>query len=304
MKRATLLVAAAVLALIATGCAKSTDKPGDTQSAAAYPVTVGDLTLNAKPTHIVSLSSTATEMLFAIDAGSQVVAVDDQSNYPPDAPKSDLSGYTPNAEAIAAKQPDLVVISNDSNKIKSQLEQLKIPVLLAPAAATLTEAYQQFFDLGKLTGHDTEAAAEVAKIREELNKIVSSTRKRSKPVSYYYELDNTLYSLTSKTFAGDVFKLFGMTNIADSADDGSKGGYPQLSEEALIAANPDTIFLADAECCGETPDKVKTRVGWGGISAVKNNQVFALNGDIASRWGPRVVDLAQSISDALAKVPA
>ena len=80
---------------------------------------------------------------------------------------------------------------------------------------------------------------------------------------------------------------------------------PELPrEEALIAANPDMIFLADAECCGETPDKVKARVGWGGINAIKTNQVYALNGDVASRWGPRVVDLARAIADALAKAPA
>jgi iron complex transport system substrate-binding protein len=96
-----------------------------------------------------------------------------------------------------------------------------------------------------------------------------------------------------------------MTNVADAADaDGSKGGYPQLSVEALIKANPDMIFLADSKCCAQTVATVQARKGWADVTAVKTGQIVALDDDIASRWGPRVVDLAQSIADAVAKVPS
>lgn len=305
--RSTLLVAtlATVLVGAAAGCAGDSDKPTNnpTPTQAAFPVTVGTLTLAAKPTKIVSLSATATEQLFAIDAGAQVVAVDDQSNYPANAPKSELSGYQPSAEAIAAKQPDLVVVANDINKIVSQLTTLKIPVFLAPAPADLDGVYQQIMDMGKLTGHTKEAAAEVQRMKDDIAKIVKSVPARTKPLTYFLEVDNTLYAETSKTFLGNVFSQFGMVNIADSADDGSKAGYPQLTEEAVISANPDMIFLLDA-AYGESPDKVKARPGWGNLNAVKNSQIYPLNADTGSRWGPRLVDAAQEIANALAKAPA
>ena len=110
------------------------------------------------PTRIVSLSPTATEDLFAIGAGKQVVAVDNQSNYPSNAPLTKLSGYTPNAEAVAAYNPDLVVVSFDGNHIVEALGKLKIPVLVEPTASTLAQAYTQIEQLGTATGQTAQAA--------------------------------------------------------------------------------------------------------------------------------------------------
>jgi iron complex transport system substrate-binding protein len=307
MKR-VLTATIAAAALLLTGCAAD-DPAGESGPApspsAAYPVTVGNLTLAKRPERIISLTPTATEMLFAIDAGPQVVAVDDQSTYPADAPKSKLSGFKPNAEAIAAENPDLVVLSDNLDKIVEQLGALKIPVLLNPAAKSLDETYAEIGRLGMLTGHPAEASALTERMRTQLAKIVKSVPARTAPLSYYYELDPTLFTVTSKTFVGQLFAQFGMVNVADAADaDGSKGGYPQLSAEALISANPDMIFLADSKCCAQNVETVKARKGWSDVTAVKTGQIVALDDDIASRWGPRVVDLAQSIADAAAKVPA
>jgi cobalamin transport system substrate-binding protein len=233
------------------------------------------------------------------------VAVDDQSNYPADAPKTDLSGFKPNAEAIAAKNPDLVVLSDDLNKIVDQLGKLKIPTFVTPAAKAVEDTYTEIGQLGTLTGHQNEASALTARMKTDIDKIVQSVPARTTPLSYYYELDPTFYSVTSKTFIGSIFDRFGLTNVADAADpDGAKGGYPQLSQETLVEANPDMIFLADSKCCGQSAATVKARTGWSSITAVKTGQIVALDDDIASRWGPRIVDLVQSIADAVAKVPA
>jgi iron complex transport system substrate-binding protein len=300
--RRTLALLAAVLFL--GGCGGGA-KPAVRQSALAtaeFPATAGGVTVAQRPAHIVSLSPTATEMLFAIGAGGQVTAVDDQSDYPADAPKSALSGFKPNAEAIAAKNPDLVVISDDTNKIKDQLTQLKIPVYQAPAAKTIDDTYAQLGDLGRLTGHPTEAGSQMQRIREGLAALVKAVPARARQLSYYYELDPTLYSATSKTFIGSLFTMIGLRNIADGADQ-KAGGYPQLSAEAVIQANPDLIFLADTVCCKQSLDTVKARPGWGGLTAVRAGQVVALNDSVASRWGPRVVDLVKAITDAVSKVP-
>src|SRR5262249_8123514 len=153
----------AAVGLALAGCDGTTGSGSATAStaasAAAFPVTAGGVTPTQRPTHIVSLSPTATEMLFAIGAGSHVGALDDQSDYPSNAPKTDLSGYKPNAEAIAAKNPDLVVIADDTAKIKEQLTTLKIPVYEADAAKSLNDVYAQLSNLGALTGHASEANA-------------------------------------------------------------------------------------------------------------------------------------------------
>jgi iron complex transport system substrate-binding protein len=309
--RRLLTAAIAGTALLLSGCADGTGgSPGEagpsaSGAAAAYPVAVGNVTLGKRPERIVSLAPTATEILFAIQADAQVVAVDDQSNFPTTAPKSDLSGFKPNAEAIAAKQPDLVIVSNDIDKIVDQLSKLKIPVLVTKAAATLDDTYRQISDLGALTGHLPEATSLVQQVREDIAKVVKDVPPHAATLSYYYELDPSLYTVTSKTFVGSIFALFGLTNVADPADaDGSKGGYPQLSQEALIKADPKMIFLADVKCCKQNAASVAARPGWSGISAVKSGQIVELDDDVASRWGPRVVVLVQSIADAVAQVPA
>ncbi|WFE59108.1 ABC transporter substrate-binding protein [Micromonospora sp. WMMD712] len=302
---ATLAVAALALGACAEKSSDDAPAPGGSSAAAAFPATVGKLTLDKRPEKIVSLSPTATEMLFAIGAGKQVTAVDDQSNYPPDAPKTDLSGFQPNAEAIAGKSPDLVVLSNDTNKIVDQLTTLKIPVLVTPAATTLEDSYRQLADLGTLTGHPDEAADVVTRMKDDIAKLTKDLPQRSAKLTYYHELGPELYSATSRTFIGSIYALAGLENIADAADaDGKNGGYPQLSQETIVKANPDFVFLADTKCCKQSPETVKARSGWAGVTAVKNNQVVALDDDIASRWGPRVVDLLRAVVDAVAKVPA
>jgi iron complex transport system substrate-binding protein len=292
-------------ALLLGGCGGGSDDDQAPVAPSAGPFAAGGVTLAERPGRIVSLAPTATEMLFAIGAGPQVVAVDDQSTYPAEAPRRELSGFKPNAEAIAAQNPDLVVISDDLDKIVDQLGKLGIPVLFAPAAKVLDDSYRQIDELGALTGHRDESTALVGRMRADIDKIVKGVPARGGSLKYYYELDQTFYSATSKTFVGSIFALFGLTNVADAADaDGSKNGYPQLSPEALVAADPDLIFLADTKCCGQSPATVKARKGWAAITAVEKDQIVALDDDIASRWGPRVVDLVQSVADAVAKVPA
>ncbi|MFV2019220.1 ABC transporter substrate-binding protein [Micromonospora sp. LOL_023] len=305
MLRTAAVATAVTLALAGCGQAGSDGsddaQPGlSPEAAASFPVTVGELTLDVRPERIVSLSPTATEMLFAIEAGDQVTAVDDNSNYPAEAPTTDLSGFTPNAEAIATYEPDLVVLSGDTNGVVAGLTRLSIPVYLADAAVTLDDTYRQLTELGALTGHPDAAADLVGTMRSEIDKLVADAPELAEPLSYYYELDPTFYTVTSQTFVGSLFAMVGLTNVADPADpQGEAGGYPQLSAEALIDADPDLIFLADTLCCQQNAQTVAQRAGWSTITAVQAGQVVELNDDIASRWGPRVVDLIRAIVDAV-----
>jgi iron complex transport system substrate-binding protein len=254
------------------------------------------------PTRIISLSPTATEDLFAIGAGKQVVAVDDQSDYPANAPHTKLSGYTPNAEAIAAYHPDLVVLAEDASGIVEALGKLKIPVLLQMPAANLAGAYAQLTQLGKATGHVAGAKAVIARMKSGVAKAVASMPKGSQ-LSFYEELGPDYYSVTSTTFGGQALKLLGLKDIADAADK-SGSGYPKLSGEYILAANPDLIVLADTKCCGQSAATVGKRPGWGTIAAVKDGGVVAVSDDIASRWGPRIVDFMQAVVAGARKVGA
>ena len=114
----------------------------------------------------------------------------------------------------------------------------------------------------------------------------------------YYELDQTFFSVTSVTFIGHLFARLGMVNIADPADpDGF--GFPQLSPEFIIEQDPDVVFLADTKCCGQTAATVAERPGWDQLRAVQRGSVVELDDDIASRWGPRIVNLMRAAADAV-----
>lgn len=287
-RRIAILAAASLSFLAACG---GSDTSSDTTSAPAE---------STESVRIVSLSPTATEMLYAIGAGDQVVALDSLSTFPAETADkvTEISAFEPSAEAILGYDPDLVLISNDMNKITEQLTAADpdITVWTGAAAASLDDVYRQIGELGAATGREDAAAALVADMK---SKIESATAGVTAPegASYFYELDNTLYSVTSNTFVGSLLKATGIANVADGVEEGND--YPQMNAEAIIKANPTIIFLADTKCCAQNAAEVAKRPGWSGIDAVKNGNVVELDDDVASRWGPRVVDLVTQMAEAI-----
>ena len=295
-----------LLALAACGGSPSTageDSGSTGASDTGWPVTVtgdnGELTIDAQPEAIVSMSASATEMLFAIGAGPQVEAVDSTSNYPEDAPVTDLSAFTPNAEAIAAYEPDLVVLSDDMNGIVDALSALSVPVLQLGAAQTLDDSYEQLETLGAATGHADDAAKVVTDMQDRIEAAVESVGEDAAGLSVYHELDPTFYSVASSTFIGSIYGLFGLENIADGAE-GASGGYPQLSAEYVVGRAPDLVVLADTVCCDQTAETFAQRPAFDTLPAVQEGRVLAASDDVASRWGPRVADFAESVAETLA----
>ncbi len=303
MLRTLLVLAAAMLAALALSVVGAS---GGRSAASAFPVTVvgssGPVTVSKRPTRIVSLSPTATETLFAIGAGTQVVAVDDQSDYPKSAPRTSLSGFTPNVEAIAGYRPDLVVLSYDANGLVAALSRLGITVLHQDGAKSFKGAFQQIRQLGKVTGRDAPAAKLVAGMRAKIAKIVADAKRGRQGLSVYHELTPDLYSAASKTFIGQVYTSLGLRNIADQAADPFDTGYPQLSAEYVVASSPDLIVLADTVCCGQKSSTVAARPGWDRISAVRTGSIVRVHDSIASRWGPRLVNFYRAMASALARL--
>jgi iron complex transport system substrate-binding protein len=312
LNRPLAALAAVLLALALVSCggddddiaaAPSTSSAAtETTAAPAFPVTVeadnGPVTLAEEPDAVVSLSATATESLFAIGAGDQVIAVDDQSNYPAEAPVTDLSGFQPNVEAIAGYEPDLVVAAYDPGGLVDGLEKLDIPVLLQDAAPDLEAAYEQIETLGAATGNVNGAAEVVESMRSEIEELGASATGAA-GATVYHELGPDFFTATSDTFIGSVYELLGLENIADEAGDEASGGYPQLTAEFIVDANPDLIVLADTKCCEQTAATVAKRPGWKQIDAVAAGHVVEADDDIASRWGPRTVDFVELIVGSL-----
>jgi iron complex transport system substrate-binding protein len=270
-------------------------------SADSFPLTLttgkGTVTIPHRPSRIVSLSATGTEDLYAVGAGKQVVAVDSYSTYPAQAPRTSLSGFTPNIEAIAGYRPDLVLVADDTDNLVSQLGKLQIPVLVEPAAADLNGVYAELKQIAQATGHSGQAEPVVSGIQKQVQTIVRSVPPPGRSLKVYHELDQTYYSATSKTFIGQMYTLLGLQNIADRAPGSSE--YPQLSAEYIISSDPDLIVLADTVCCKQSLATVQARPGWNAIRAVRTSSVVPVNDDIASQWGPRIVLFLQAVADAL-----
>lgn len=283
------------IGLVLTGAVLLAACGGDDDSSDSTSVDTSAVEQEAQ--RIVSLSPTHTEILYAIGAGDQVVAVDSMSNFPADAAITDLSSYEPNVEAIAEFDPDLVVIGDDFTGLADQLAAIGVESWVSSAPVSLDEAYAQIVDLGSAVGR-SEAASELAdSMKADIEEIIAGAAQLPEGTSYFLELDDTLYSVTSNTFVGSIFDMFGLRNIADATEGDTD--YPQLSAEFIVSQDPTLIFLADTKCCGASAETVAARPGWDVLSAVINGHVFGLDDDIASRWGPRLVDFVAAIADAL-----
>jgi cobalamin transport system substrate-binding protein len=309
LHRAFALIAL-VLALLVAACgsddaAQPAETAGTISAAAAFPVTIeaenGGVEIAQRPERIVSLSATATETLFAIDADEQVIAVDDQSNYPQDAPQTKLSGFQPNVEAIAGYEPDLVIAAFDPGELVSGLGKLDIPVLLYSAPKDLDGAYEQMEALGDATGHPDEAGQVVENMQSEIDALVQEGAAGAEGATVYHELGPDFFSATSQTFIGSVYTQLGLENIADEAG-GTAPDYPQLSAEYILSVDPDLVVLSDTKCCGQSAKTVAKRPGWKTLTAVQEGNVVPADDDIASRWGPRTVEFVELVARALAEL--
>jgi iron complex transport system substrate-binding protein len=281
-------------------------------SALALPlITAAGASAATKNGCVVSLSPTATETLYAIGAGSQVQAVDKDSNYPTKGlPSKRIDGLNPSVEAIIgickntashpSSKPDLVIISFDANGIKEKLAAQGIKVINQSPPTNEAGALAQIEQLGFLTGHLKSADALAASIKSTIAADIASVPKHhGKTLTAYYELDPTYYSLTSSTFVGSLLKRLGVVNIADAKNTTADAGYPQLSAEYIVSANPKVIFLADTVCCKASASTVAKRPGFSKVTAVADHEVIGLNDDIASRWGPRLSLLMNQLTAAV-----
>jgi iron complex transport system substrate-binding protein len=295
------LVAAlvALVALAALACSGDDSGPKVTPTAveeaaaapspATFPVTVTDsngkqLVFQSPPERIVALAPSFVEILFAVGAGDAVVAVDENSDFPPEAAtRTKLSGFEPSVEAIAALEPDLVVIFFDPGGLEQALEGLGIPVLVLASPQSVEGVFDQIDLLGRATGHLEEAEALIADMQDRIDTVTTKLADVQEGPRVFHEIGPELYTASDQDFVGDLYTLLKAQNIAAGA-----GPFPQLTEEAVIAADPEVIILADEPAI--SPEEVKARPGWQSVSAVRNDRVFVVDPDLVSHQGPRLTD--------------
>lgn len=250
---------------------------------------------------VVSMAPSNTEILFAIGAGNQVVGRDTLSDFPEEAKKLPDIGSTfdaLNTEQIVSLKSDLVLAAeiNTPEQVK-QLEDLGLTVYYLKNPLTLEEMYGNLDIVAQLTGHQKEAATLVDSLKKRVAAVDAKIAPISSRFSVFYELDATdpakPYTAGKGTFITQLIERAGGHNIAADLD-----GYPQLSLEQVVAADPAFIILGDARY-DVSPETIAQRPGWENLSAVKNGKVLAFNDDLVSRPGPRLVDALEELAKLL-----
>jgi iron complex transport system substrate-binding protein len=259
----------------------------------AFPVTVTDdegtaVAIAAAPTKIVSLTPAATEILYAIGAGSKVVAkVEDIANFPPEAASVPVVATYKgvDVEKIIAAGADLVV-SGGANfgqgPADDQLRRANIPVVvLAPTTTAQVLADIQL--VGNAAGSGSAASALVAAMTDEFAVVRALTANVTHP-KVFYEVDayQAIYTVTDGSFTADLLQIAGGDPVTTGSTTNS-----EISIEALVAANPTLILLGDTASL-VTPDQVKARPGWGTIAAVTSGTILGVNDVVITRPGPRL----------------
>lgn len=271
-----------------------------TPVAAFYPLTVKrsdgkTLVIKSQPKRIISLSAGTTEIFYAIGAQSQLVATDKYSDYPEEAKSTTkLDAFRPSPEAITGLTPDLIVIPDNQKQIVETLDGLGAPVLYLTVPGSIVDLLQQIQFYGDVTGHPAEAQKVAAGMRARIDTVQRKLADLQKGPRTYHEVDAKLYSAAPNSFVGDLYTLLQAQNIIPRGDK----PYPQVSQEFIVSMDPEVIVLADA-AFGETVDNVKARSGWAAISAVQNSRVFAIDDNLVSRPGPRIVDGLETLAKLL-----
>ena len=272
---------------------------GTEPDASAFPLEVTDdgreaVSLEAPPSAIVSLSAAHVEVLYAIGAGDQLVAGDLFSDCPKAASElAQLDSFTPSVEAITALEPDLVVLGFPDPDLEEALAGVGVSSLLLESPADVDGVMDDMRLLGRVTGHEEEAQALTVSMEERIDEIVADLPEGEAP-SVFHEVDNTLYSAGPGSFVGDLYEILKVENIAEATGE----AFPLMSQEAIIAAAPDVIILAD-EAAGESAETVKARPGWDTIPAVQNDRIYPVDPDIISRPGPRLVEALETLAGLL-----
>ncbi len=257
------------------------------------------------PKAIVTLSPSAAEILYAIGAQDQIVAVSEFTDYPPEAAEKPVvggfDGKTLSIETIISYEPDFVYLTEGMhNFLIDSLNTYGIKWYLSnPTSVTAIE--KEIIDIGEITGHQDEAALVVAQMAGKLSTAYVPAPEKTEDdevetldntITVYYEVWNSPFMTAgASSFINDIIAHAGAKNLFEDLTD----AYPMVSEEAIIARAPDVILIPKST--GITAADVKARPGWSSIPAVENNRIFIVDDNLYSRPVPRIADVIIELAD-------
>ena len=247
--------------------------------------------LPAPARRVVALVPHAVENLYAIGAGSQLVAAVDYSDYPPAARQLPrVGGYSGlSIEAILQQQPDLIVAWRDGGNPRTvqKLRDMGVPVYIS-APLQLADIPREMRDLGQLTGHAAQADAQATAFERRIASLQQRYR-RSAPVSVFMQIgDNPVFTVSKHSFLGSLITLCGGHNVFA----GAALPAPQVSIEAVVLARPQVMLAFNAANHARWQR-------WPQLPAVAQGLQLTLDQDTISRPGPRLAGAAEQLCSTL-----
>lgn len=304
----TMLLAAGVLA----GCGESAEQPKEEKKVeegqiGAFPVTINDaldneVVIETKPERIVSVIPSNTEIAFELGFGEEVVGVSDFDNYPPEAEKKEkVGGLEFNVEKVISLNPDLVLAhASTAQSSEAGLQQLKdagVPVLIVNDAKNFDEVYESIEMIGTAAGAKEKADQLVSDMKSKLEEIKTKAQaiKEEDRKSVMVEVSPApeIYAAGKNTFMDEMLSAINAENII------SEEGWPKMDSEAIIERNPDVIVTTHGFYTEDSVGNVLSRDGWQDITAVKNKQVAAVDSDMVTRSGPRIIEGVEELAKAI-----
>lgn len=315
MRKLLLSLFAIFMLLFVSACADNNDSEDTTANDAdseevsngdletEYPLTIEDavgneVVIEEEPEKIISTSTSDTETLFALGLDEQIVGVSDYDNYPEEALDKPKVGdvVEPNVEAILEQEPDLVVVGNSiTPEAVEKIRDLDIAVYqtdpknMEDTLNTISELalITNKQDVGEEIVNDMEA--KISDVEEAVADLDEDDKAK-----VYIEFSPG-WTVGSGEFMDELIEIAGGINIA--ADE---AGWYEVNEEKIIEDDPDYILyaedLVDYDTGKELDELIKERSGWDEITAIKEDQLIALDEDIISRNGPRIVDALEAIA--------
>jgi len=236
---------------------------------------------------IISLSPNTTEILFHIGAGKKIVGADEYSNYPKQA--NDIlrvnNHAAANYELILSLKPDVVIAwqSGNGEKIISRIRELGIPVFVVETGS-LQDIPHLYRRLGQLSGYAKQSDIQATIFSERLEYLRATYSKNEKVRLFYQVWNEPLMTLNGDHMVTDMIELCGGVNIFSDAD----ALVPYVNIESILAANPQ-IIISGGNSKNDLLDSGFWRK-WAGISAVKNQHLYAIPPDLLQRHSGRILE--------------
>ncbi|MCC2930704.1 ABC transporter substrate-binding protein [Bacillus sp. LBG-1-113] len=308
-KLAGIWTALLLTAIMISGCGNAADEKDSvakqkTAASEAFPVTIDDassedVTIKKEPKKIVSLMPSNTEIIYALGLGDKVVGVTKNDTYPKEVKQVEKVGdMNVNVEKVISLKPDLVLAHESSMSASAdainQLKDAGIPVLTVNDAQSFAEVYKSIEMIGEAAGAEKKAGQLVNSMKSDLHEIKekakSVSKDEEKTVFIEVSPDPDIYTTGKDTFMNEMLNVIHAKNAA--AD---QKGWVQMTDEAIVKLNPDTIVTTD----GVKADAVEKRDGWSGINAVKHHRVYDVDPDLVTRSGPRLIEGVEELAESI-----